>query len=91
MSRPIYVILPAAPGHSLIAVLPVHTYNRLPLKVAVKAGFMGWLACVLVAILEEKSPPSCIGGRELPVEGLGGGGGGGGGGGTAALRWYWFK
>ena len=35
-----------------------HTYHRLPLKVAVTAGFVGWLACVLVAILEEKSPPS---------------------------------
>ena len=27
-----------------------HTYHRLPLKVAVTAGFMGWLACVHVAI-----------------------------------------
>ena len=27
-----------------------HTYHRLPLKVAVTAGFVGWLACVLVAI-----------------------------------------
>ena len=25
-----------------------HTYHRLPLKVAVTAGFVGWLACVLV-------------------------------------------
>lgn len=34
-----------------------HTYHRLPLKVAVTAGFVGWLACVVVAILEERSPP----------------------------------
>ena len=27
-----------------------HTYHRLPLKVAVTAGFVGWLACVLVAM-----------------------------------------
>ena len=27
-----------------------HTYHRLPFKVAVTAGFVGWLACVLVAI-----------------------------------------
>ena len=32
-----------------------HTYHRLPLKVAVTTGFMGWLACVLVAI-PSKSP-----------------------------------
>ena len=31
-----------------------HTYHRLPLKVAVTAGFVGWLACVLVAIPSKK-------------------------------------
>ena len=46
---------PAQRGHMRY----YHTYHRLPLKVAVTAGFVGWLACVLVAILEEKLPPSC--------------------------------
>ena len=31
-----------------------HTYHRLPLKVAMTAGFVGWLACVLVAIPSKK-------------------------------------
>ena len=31
-----------------------HTYYRLPLKVAVTAGFVGWLVCVLVAIPSKK-------------------------------------
>ena len=30
-----------------------HTYHRLPLMAAITAGFVGWLACVLLAILEE--------------------------------------
>eukprot|EP00731_Ephydatia_muelleri_P019279 Em0012g104a len=30
-----------------------HTYHRLPLKVAITVGFIGWLACVVLAILED--------------------------------------
>lgn len=34
-----------------------HTYHRLTLKMAITAGFVGWLACVLSVILEERSLP----------------------------------